>query len=186
MTHLLFTVWKSLLLTLCERSKSEVNPTTTTQYTSRLESSAPSASILSNLTRSPTTSTKTTFVPPIATSIVDIGSRCPSDIVTSFDGRYHFKCYDAADFGDGIIAALIAYSVQDCVQACAATNRYLSNQGKKSCMGVTIYKNLINSINTNHGPNCWLKEESIGGFGNGKIDNTTSLTLCASPSCAGL
>ncbi|KAI1268832.1 hypothetical protein F5Y18DRAFT_423062 [Xylariaceae sp. FL1019] len=63
------------------------------------------------------------------------------------------------DFGGGDIGAVIVYSINDCMQACAAHN-YFSNDN--SCQHVTFNANQTSEIPKDYG-NCWLKTGEVEG-----------------------
>ncbi|RYC62240.1 hypothetical protein CHU98_g3958 [Xylaria longipes] len=62
--------------------------------------------------------------------------------------------YSGSDFG-----AVIAYSFQDCLQACAAHNHF---SGNDECMAITFKANQTSSVPKDYG-NCWLKDGNPAG-----------------------
>ncbi|KAI1822401.1 hypothetical protein F4861DRAFT_389588 [Xylaria intraflava] len=71
--------------------------------------------------------------------------------------------YTGSDFG-----GLVAYSLHDCLEACASHNHF---SGKNECTAITFQANQTFYIPTNYG-NCWLKSGNPAGnkvTGNGNM-----------------
>ncbi|KAI0159561.1 hypothetical protein GGR57DRAFT_499888 [Xylariaceae sp. FL1272] len=62
------------------------------------------------------------------------------------------------DFAGGDIGAVIVYSLNDCLQACAAHNFF---SGDDSCQHVTFNANQTFEVPKDYG-NCWLKTGDVG------------------------
>lgn len=103
-----------------------------------------------------------------------------SRIEVQYDERYDLSC--GVDMGNGLkdlddsskivadIVGIFAYSVTDCLYACANVN-YFTERYKQdfdggvmqSCKGVTWNYNMAASNESNHA-NCWLKNGTATGY----------------------
>lgn len=127
-----------------------------------MASSAPSTSSLKpSKSPSPTSNTPTTFVNYIApepTLIQSLYSGCPAlndtIIQDTMDHSYRVACgrHLIDDFDTTTLTELVAYSLQDCVQACSLLNVW---SGQSNCSAVSWNNAMAYSYET-IGGNCWL------------------------------
>lgn len=89
----------------------------------------------------------------------------------SRDGKTRFKWWCGVDLPQGQVAkeggrindiAILSYSIDDCMQACA--NVYQKNQAGITCKSIVFSKNMFESY-TSRNANCYLKNgtKSVGG-----------------------
>jgi hypothetical protein len=144
---------------------------------------SPSVSSTSNAnqeTPTPTANaTASEFVPPIPTGISNLNITCPSSGRVQIYNNQMFNCTEGSTWSAGDIAALYAYSLQDCAAACWGTNQVGEGaRSKKKCVAVTMANNPAK-----YGTNCWLKGNTTGSAA--AIDKT-SLRLCQDAQCSKL
>lgn len=65
---------------------------------------------------------------------------------------YNLHCY--VNLGGQDIVSIVAYSLEDCIQACTNTN----NGGPVQCVAVNFWAEMSAEFTTNGG-NCWLKQQ---------------------------
>jgi hypothetical protein len=108
----------------------------------------------------PTTSASTTSVytplPPSAVPLIN--NSCPSTILFSSKND-KYDCTEQIDLNGGDIISIIAYTLQDCIDACS---QYSAIQGNNACQGVILNKKMSYQPRGN----CWLK---------GKLDGTVMM-----------
>ncbi|KAH7392147.1 hypothetical protein DE146DRAFT_634318 [Phaeosphaeria sp. MPI-PUGE-AT-0046c] len=93
------------------------------------------------------------YVPPPAGSVLAIDTQCASKLQSWDHSTY--SCHSGQDIpGQGDIAAMTAYTIQQCIDACSSMSTI---PGAPKCRAVAIGKTLSHEYNVNKGANCWLK-----------------------------
>lgn len=97
------------------------------------------------------------YTPVSPSAIAQIDNNCPeSNSLRSFGGD-RYDCSDAETIRGSDIAAFVAYTLQQFVDACSTQNWIAGNM---SCKAVVLNDDL--SANYEHGANCWLKGGTAG------------------------
>jgi hypothetical protein len=144
-------------------------------------SSAPSTSSLKpSQSLSPTSNTPTVlvnYVVPEPTLIQTLYNDCPTlndtVILDTEDQQYRVACGRRLLGGvdTTTLSELVAYSLQDCIQACTLLNAW---SGGLKCSAVTWDTAMAYSYEVNIGGNCWLFDNASSISLN---DNTTTAIL---------
>ncbi|PVI02657.1 hypothetical protein DM02DRAFT_626547 [Periconia macrospinosa] len=102
-------------------------------------------------------STKFDLVPPVATAVDRAENPCPQknaagqSIITTWD-KAQYLCEDDTNYQSGDITGIVAYTLQDCADACATFAMF---NGR--CDSFTHDADVARSYQINNGANCWLK-----------------------------
>jgi hypothetical protein len=93
--------------------------------------------------------------------VVLANNSCPpdnSDVKTSNAESY--RCMSGKNVGGNDLAAIVAYTLQQCVDACSEMNNLAS--ARNACKGVVMAEDLSNRYLKGNRANCWLKSKVSG------------------------
>lgn len=126
----------------------------------------PSASSNASITASADSSPSSTMIAPNPRTVASINVTCPSSL-KDFKNK-DFDCTNdiTLEGGEPDVTGMIAYNLQQCIDACSTYNELTKNA---TCVGVVLVSNMAQAYATNHGANCWLKRwgnGEKGAFGN--------------------
>lgn len=112
------------------------------------------------------------YTSPSPTEVNLIYANCPainaSTILTRLNQQFTVLCNINVNYGNpsvedssksvDTVAGLIAYSLEDCVNACSAYNYFANRNGAATqCHAITINLNLSEDLGVGGDINCWLK-----------------------------
>jgi hypothetical protein len=121
------------------------SPTVSSMATPTLVGTSPNLSATSTATSTP--------IVPRPESVAELDISCPESLTD-----YNDKPYDCVTGTNilmkGDITGFVAYTVQQCIDACSTFNQVAGNT---TCKAVVIGKALSTDYKTNKGANCWLK-----------------------------
>lgn len=93
-------------------------------------------------------------------------------LVTTWD-KSQYLCEDDTNYKAGDITGIIAYSLQDCADACATFAKF--NNG--GCDSFTHDADVARSYQINNGANCWLKNSRLTGGSNVDYNGSSAKLL---------
>jgi hypothetical protein len=158
---------------------------------SSIQTSIPAASASRIATSAAAAATATDYAPVAIRQVDTLALDCPAIDGTTwrnhFNQDYKYTC--GVDLGNlpsrdngniTDIAAIIAYSVEDCIDACSAINfqTYLSaSADATTCSSVSFFNQAAAVIGVGNG-NCWLKKGRLAEGVSGKAaDGSVSAQL---------
>ncbi|KIX03479.1 uncharacterized protein Z518_07032 [Rhinocladiella mackenziei CBS 650.93] len=147
------------------QSSSEISTTTVTHTVTHTSASAVPTTSLINYTVA------------AASTVSSLQMNCPSidNSLYSTHAQQSFQIYCNHDFwadlpaaSGGVIrnwAAIVAYTVHDCIEACSALNVQADASGVNvRCRAMTFRRDLESQFDSSGG-NCWLKNDTIADLG---------------------
>lgn len=93
-------------------------------------------------------------------TIERLANSCPPagadgrSIITTWD-KSQWLCQNFTNYIAGDVTGIIAYTLQDCADACATADRFV----RGGCDSFTHDADLALSYQRNNGANCWLKKQ---------------------------
>ena len=142
-------------------------------------SSTPSSALTRTASSASTSSTSgsnlSNYSAPPMLNIDSLALNCPAINNTQYKSHFNqnFTYYCGVDFGNlksstggniTDIAAIIAYSIEDCIDACSAINLQSALQGRLGaleCTSITFLSASTKETISFGGGNCWLKNGTL-------------------------
>ncbi|KAF2009715.1 hypothetical protein BU24DRAFT_81275 [Aaosphaeria arxii CBS 175.79] len=91
---------------------------------------------------------------------IELVSGCPdSNIASTYDEKNYFSCRTRTGSDGNDVMAVIAFSVEGCLEACMSYNTW--KQTDKECVRAVYARDLKKAFEKNFA-NCWLKGENNG------------------------
>ncbi|CAI6342500.1 unnamed protein product [Periconia digitata] len=145
----LVTVGGSVGGTLAVQSRNKEPPQTasTASPTSSLNSTTPSST---------TSSSNDRYTPPAAQDVAFIDISCPANNKVVSSNGVSYTCIRGKNVGGQDVMAMVAFSLQQCVDACREMNK-LSSSTEEPCKGVILAEDLKERYINGNRANCWLK-----------------------------
>ncbi|KAF1999176.1 hypothetical protein P154DRAFT_577325 [Amniculicola lignicola CBS 123094] len=171
-----------------------------TSATSIPTPSSSATSIATSIVVSATTTTTggfiATFTPPSPMDVGRIPIACPPalspsgaknvSILTALPTlpmtSASFMCLPSTDLVAGDITGIQAFSLQQCIDACATMNKM---QGMRRCLAVTIGEDVAELYRGHWGANCWLKGVGTNSFSGPDKAGFVSARFCVEGGCVG-
>ncbi|KAH9869905.1 hypothetical protein J1614_006826 [Plenodomus biglobosus] len=140
-------------------SSSSSSPPTNTPATPSPPTRLPSNTLLPPSTTATPFPSNTPYTPLPATLVPTIDNSCASPTLTAFNGA-SYACSPDSNFFGADITGIIAYTLQQCVDACSTMNEVA---GQRRCVAVALNHDLAAAYRNLKGANCWLKSGVEGG-----------------------
>ncbi|KAF2845681.1 hypothetical protein T440DRAFT_472462 [Plenodomus tracheiphilus IPT5] len=126
-------------------------------------SATSSATLQPPSTTTPSSTTAATsnipYAPLPPTLVPTIDNSCPSSTLSAFNGAT-YTCTTDSNFFGGDITGIVAYTLQQCIDACTTMNEV---SGDKKCVAIALNHDLAAAYRNLKGANCWLKSGVGGG-----------------------